>query len=110
MASEEQITISREEFEALKAENAWLKQQLAELKRLIFGAKSERFIGATNDQPTLFDVPAQQAIEQPMYGTLSARNTLLNKRTKKPKSLLHRFPAFPFQKGMPEPACSHIFW
>ena len=39
MASTEQITISKEEFESLKSENAWLKQQLAELKRMIFGAK-----------------------------------------------------------------------
>ena len=74
MASEEQITISREEFEALKAENAWLKQQLAELRRLIFGAKSERFIGATNDQPTLFEIPAPQTIEQSKEEITYTRN------------------------------------
>jgi hypothetical protein len=57
MASEEQITISKEEFETLKAENAWLKQQLAELNRLIFGAKSERFIGTDiNRKPSAMSI------------------------------------------------------
>jgi transposase len=64
MASEEQITISKEEFETLKAENAWLKQQLAELNRLIFGAKSERFIGTDINQPNLFDFPADENQEK----------------------------------------------
>ena len=65
MASAELITISKEEFEALKSENAWLKHQLAELKRLIYGAKSERFIATHPDQATLFDLPAEQPAETP---------------------------------------------
>lgn len=59
MASTEMISISKEEFQSLKSENLWLKQQLAELKRLIFGAKSERFITSDPDQATLFDLPEQ---------------------------------------------------
>lgn len=59
MASTEMISISKEEFQSLKSENLWLKHQLAELKRLIFGAKSERFITSDPDQATLFDLPEQ---------------------------------------------------
>ena len=57
MSSTEPVTISKEEFEALKSENAWLKHQLAELKRLIYGAKSERHLAPNPDQATLFDLP-----------------------------------------------------
>ena len=39
----------------LQAENAELKRQLAELQRLIFGRKSERFIPADDAQASLFE-------------------------------------------------------
>lgn len=65
MASTEQILVSKEEFEALRAENAWLKHQLAEMKRLIYGAKSERFIAVNPDQATLFDLAEEQPAETP---------------------------------------------
>ena len=57
MSSTEPVTISKEEFDTLKSENAWLKHQLAELKRLIYGAKSERHVAPNPDQATLFDLP-----------------------------------------------------
>lgn len=44
MASIEMINIPVSEYEGLKSEITLLKYQLAELKRLIFGAKSERFL------------------------------------------------------------------
>ena len=49
----------------LKQRNAFLEQELAQLKRMIFGSKSERFISQDEDQLSLFDkeekiVPAQQ--------------------------------------------------
>jgi len=65
MNAAETVTISREEFEALKSQNAWLKHQLAELKRLIYGAKSERHISANPDQATLFELPEEQTVETP---------------------------------------------
>lgn len=65
MSSTELVTISKEEFEALKSENAWLKHQLAELKRLIYGAKSERFVTTDPEQTTLFDLAAEQPTETP---------------------------------------------
>ena len=45
----------------LKEENAWLKQELAQLKRLIFGSKSERFVGSTSpEQLSLFQEEAPE--------------------------------------------------
>ena len=64
MSSTELVTISKEEFEALKSENAWLKHQLAELKRLIYGAKSERHVAPNPDQATLFDIPVVKPEEK----------------------------------------------
>jgi transposase len=52
----EQVSLSKEEYENLVSENQYLKQQLSELKRLIFGAKSERFISnEIHPQLNLFD-------------------------------------------------------
>lgn len=38
-----EVTIPQAEYEALQRENATLKHELAELKRLIFGSRSEKF-------------------------------------------------------------------
>lgn len=49
-------TVSKQEYEKLLSENQYLKQQLEELKRLIFGSKSERFISEiNNNQLSLFE-------------------------------------------------------
>lgn len=74
MISQENIVISKEEFEAfqsiktenvtLKEENEWFRHQLAELKRLIYGSKRERFIKSDSDeQTTLFDILPVEAEE-----------------------------------------------
>lgn len=72
MSSEEKITILEQELEQLKSksdrlesENAWLKYKLEDLKRRIFGVKSERFIPQDTNQPTLFELPEEQKIEKP---------------------------------------------
>lgn len=57
MEAEEIISISKKEYLELKSENEYLKQQLAELKRMIFGAKSERFIPQASNQISLFELP-----------------------------------------------------
>ena len=78
MASTEMITITREEFEEynhLKSEVAWLKYQLAELKRLIFGAKSERYIAPNPNQPTLFELPEELTVEKPQQEITYKRST-----------------------------------
>jgi transposase len=77
MESTEQVTISKAEYEQLlatKSEVAYLKFQLAELKRMIFGAKSERYVTPGSDQPTLFNLPEEQAIEQPREEITYTRN------------------------------------
>ena len=75
MASKETISISKEEYErflALESKNSYLTNQLAELKRLIFGSKSERFISNIDPQQTsLFDLgdikKAEKAVEEITY-------------------------------------------
>ncbi len=61
----------RAENDSLRKEVATLKHQLDELKRLIFGAKSERFVPASHvNQPTLFDeedAPAEMPPQQTTF-------------------------------------------
>jgi transposase len=67
MASEEIITISKAEYRELlkfKSEVEWLKHQLEQLRRMIFGSKSERFIAPDPLQGSLFDLPAIEAPEK----------------------------------------------
>lgn len=61
MESEILITISNEQYQKFlkqESEIEWLKHQLSELQRMIFGAKSERFIAPDPSQLNLFDFPA----------------------------------------------------
>jgi transposase len=75
MTGTETITITKVEYAELisfkveltssKSEVALLKYQLAELKRLIFGAKSERFVAPIPGQLSLFDLPEESSVEEP---------------------------------------------
>jgi len=74
MTSEETITISKAEYQellGLKSEVEWLNHQLAELKRLIYGSKRERFLLPDPLQSSLFDFPeteiAQRTKEEITY-------------------------------------------
>jgi len=67
MTSEETITISKAEYQQfldIKSENEWLKHQLDELKRMIYGTKRERFIAPDPLQSTLFDLPVAEVTEK----------------------------------------------
>ena len=67
MTSEETITISKAEYQELlgfKSEVEWLKHQLDELKRMIYGSKRERFIAPDPLQSTLFDLPVAEVPEK----------------------------------------------
>ena len=69
MENAETITITKAEYEhllGLKSQVDYLQHQLTELKRLIFGAKSERFVASNPDQTTLFDLQAEQPTEKPV--------------------------------------------
>lgn len=71
--SSDTITISRQEYEKLLEAQAGyehLKLELEKLKRMIFGAKSERFVPISPDQLTLFDLP-QQAKEEDNQETIT---------------------------------------
>lgn len=66
-----QIILSKEEYEKLLSsneklisENEYLKQQLSELKRLIFGSKSERFVPTDDNQLSLFDLSEEKPKEK----------------------------------------------
>jgi hypothetical protein len=60
--NQDYIQVSKSEYEQLLADNKHLALQLAELKRLIFGSKSERFIPSESNQLGLFAEPA--AVEE----------------------------------------------
>jgi transposase len=78
MASEETVVISRAEYEhfrSLESTVSVLKHQLAELQRLIFGAKSERFISAAElATGNLFEVPAVEPVQKPIEEISYTRN------------------------------------
>ena len=66
MASTETVTITKAEYEEFLAQKnllAMLQHELAQLKRMIFGSKSERHIPADSSQPTLFELPALEVPE-----------------------------------------------
>lgn len=70
MTGDQIITVNKQEYDSLLVANheneikiAYLERQLAELKRLIFGAKSERYVPADANQPTLFELPQEEPVE-----------------------------------------------
>ena len=77
MESTETIIITKAEyleFLDFKAQVSVLKYELAELKRMIFGVKSERFIAPVPNQPTLFELPEAEVIEKPKEEITYTRN------------------------------------
>lgn len=63
MATEKTITITRAEYESFLAQRSeieYLKHQLSELRRMIFGSKKERFVPEDPGQGTLFDLEEQE--------------------------------------------------
>jgi len=97
MSSEEKITILNKELEqiilankSLKSENDWLKYQLAELKRMIFGAKSERFVPQDANQSSLFELPEEDKQEKTVeFETVTRKKP----ETKKQQPLRMEIPA-----------------
>lgn len=80
MTNAETITISKKEYAEMKSELADLKFRLSELNRLIFGAKSERFIAVDPQQMSLFEVTAE---EKPKKQTEQISYTRTKKEDKK---------------------------
>ncbi len=64
MSSPETITIPRAEYDKMKWQISHLAHQLEQLRRMIHGAKSERFVPTDPDQGKLFELEAQAAEER----------------------------------------------
>lgn len=65
--TQQDVVVPRKAYEQLEGQVAQLTFQLEQLKRLIYGAKSERYIASDPAQSTLFEVqasasPSEQAI------------------------------------------------
>jgi len=83
MASENTITIPREEYDkflAMNSEIERLKHQLSELQRMIFGAKRERFVPTDINQGSLFDLPSQEVKPEPKEEISYTRNKPSSKK------------------------------
>jgi transposase len=76
--SEETITITRKEYDELirvKIECDYLKQELTQLKRMIFGAKSERFVPQPLEQLTLGLITPEEKKPEPKTETVTYNRT-----------------------------------
>lgn len=65
MASKETISISKQEYDELKRQIAELSHELAKLKRMLFGKRSEKFIQSETGQTSLFEIEPQAVEEEP---------------------------------------------
>lgn len=74
-----------EENRVLKQEVAFLKEELAQMKRMIFGSKRERFIPSDSAQQSLFEV--EQFVE-PIQQTITYQRDQSSKKSKAKRLLL----------------------
>lgn len=81
---EETVNISVKELKKLTFERDDLKRQLAELKRMIFGSKSERFIPVNKAQLDLFEESIKQMDEQVEKYTVTYQRDKKKKNKEKP--------------------------
>jgi len=87
----EELCEHRERYNALQIDHEYLKQEISQLKRLIYGTKSERFAPAVSpDQLTLFEAKDQPAPE-PQTETITYTR---NKKDKK-QAIGHGRPPIP---------------
>ena len=89
MANGGSIIITKEEYENFLSQSSRisiLEHQLSELRRMIFGAKSERFIATDINQMTLFDLPGQQT-KSPEEEQITYTRNKSDKKKKQPLRL-----------------------
>lgn len=97
------ITVARKEYEQLREEHAQLKYQLEELKRMIFGSRSERFVASGPDQLSIFDQASQSDSEDPPTKEVSGYSRKA-KATEKQKPVRALLPAhLPREEEIIEP-------
>lgn len=80
------ITISQKEYEQLKSDNLYLRYQLEDLRRMIYGSKSERYV-AEDSQLSLFDDLKNNSEQEPKQEEISYKRTKPNKDNKRPVRL-----------------------
>ncbi|CAA0241806.1 IS66 family transposase [Tenacibaculum maritimum] len=84
--NQDYIQISKSEYERMLSDYKRLELQLAELRRLIFGSKSERFIPSESNQLGLFAEPATQE------DTTDVKHISYSRKDRKAKSHPVRLP------------------
>lgn len=80
MSDEGTITISKAEYQSMKQQIELLNHQLSELKRMVFGAKRERFVLTDSNQGSLFDLHTQEIKPEPEEEITYTRNKPSSKK------------------------------
>ncbi len=75
-----EVTISKAKYDALKAENAALRYELEQLKRLIFASKQERFVPPTSAEQLALELGDQSTPQ----AAAPSSETITYQRRKKP--------------------------
>ncbi len=81
---EKEVVFLREEIKKIIQERDEYKRQLNELKRLIFGQKSERFVPADESQLSLFNDELPKEDKEKEKYTVTYQRTKKNKENNKP--------------------------
>lgn len=68
---EETVIISKKEYESLLQQVAHFKEELAQLKRLMFGKKNERFVASDDSQGSLFEREIAETPLEPEQQTIT---------------------------------------
>ena len=97
------ISTLEEESKQLQQENTFLKEELAQLKKLFFGKKNERFIPSDAAQMSLFD----QLQEQEAEGEKETINYTRKKKCKKQPMRLALPAHLPREEEVLEPEDKH---
>lgn len=76
----------QEKVTLLERENAYLKEELAQMKRMIFGSKRERFIPSDSAQQSLFE--AETPVEELQQETITYQRNKAEKKANAKRLLL----------------------
>jgi transposase len=80
----DEFTLLQMDYEKLRSEYTYLKQELAQLKRMIYGSQSERFIPTDTGQASLFDSADPEQVAPPPALPKPQDNPTEKKTTQKP--------------------------
>jgi len=84
VSKEELVTITRKEYDELMG----LAAQLAELQRMVFGRKSERFITSDDQQTSLFDIDLNSEASTPVTEPITYQRTKPKENQKPVRAIL----------------------